>query len=152
EPLLQVEPIHLVNYSVDVVAERRPLRAHFAVERDHLIDRAAEPCQRIGREPPPPVCLVHAPLGWCRKPRVLAPGVSEEAEWTAGGDFWVELAERTGGGIAWIGEHLLAGRCLGSIQLLKVSMREIDLAAHIYDLREIRRFDFVRQAADRENV
>ena len=41
EPLLQVEPVDLVDDAVDVVAERGAARLDLAVEREHLLDRMA---------------------------------------------------------------------------------------------------------------
>ena len=47
----------------------------------------------------------------------------------------VELAQRAGGGVARVGEDLAAGGRLLGVELREVRVRQVDLAAHLDQLR-----------------
>ena len=52
EPGLEIEAVDLVDDAVDVVAERRPARLLLAIEGQRLVDAAAHPHPRVGRQSP----------------------------------------------------------------------------------------------------
>ena len=43
KPLLQIEPVHLVDHAVDIVAERGAVQLDVAIGVQHLLDRLAQP-------------------------------------------------------------------------------------------------------------
>ena len=57
--------------------------------------------------------------------------VGQEGQGARGTDRRVLLAQRSGGGVARIGEDLGPGRALGGVELLEVSLGEVDLAANL---------------------
>ena len=134
EPLLQVEPVDLVDDAVDVVAERRAAGLDVAIDREHLLDRTREPGERIDAKAAALEPFEHAELGVLRHLAHLAPGIGEELERPARGDRRVELAQRAGRGVARIGEHRLALGRLALVERKEVGMRHIDLAAHLADV------------------
>ena len=79
EPLLQVEPVDLVDDAVDVVAEPRPLVLDPAVVGDEVVRPTAQRHPRVHRQAPAPVGGAHPQLRIGRQARRLAPCVGEEA-------------------------------------------------------------------------
>ena len=135
EPLLQVEPVDLVDDAVDVVAERRAAGLDVAIDREHLLDRMRELGQRIDAKAAALEPFEHAELGVLRHLAHLAPGIGEEFERPARRDRRVELAQRAGGRIAGIGEDLLALGRLPLVEREEVGMGHVDLAAYLADIR-----------------
>ena len=152
EPLLQVEPVDLVDDAVDVVAERGAAGLDVAVDREHFLDGMGELRQRIdaeaaGREP-----VQHGGLGVLRHLAHLAPGIGEESERPFRGDGRVELAQRAGGGVARIGEHRLAGRGLALVEGEKVGMAHIDFAADLADGGDAVAVELLRDLGDGADI
>src|SRR5205085_3352130 len=54
-------------------------------------------------------------------------------------DAWVQLPDRAGGGIAWVGERRLALAFELLVQALKTSLGHVDLTADFEGLRELSR-------------
>src|SRR3569832_1017249 len=109
---LPVVAIDFVDDAVDVVVELRTLLLDLAMKREQLFDRMTELGQRIGLEAATLKPGNHAGLRVFRYVAHLAPGVGKEAERTRRGDRRVFLAQRSGGGIARIGEYRVAGGLL----------------------------------------
>ena len=82
----------------------------------------------------------------------LAPGIGEEAERARGGDARVLLAQRAGGGIARIGEDLLARRLLPLVELEEIGLGHVDLAAHLADFRHVAAFELLRHVLQRADI
>ena len=150
EPRLQVEPVDLVDHAVDVVAERRALRLDGAVLRQHVLGAVAEPHQRVGREPELAQPGDRRALRGAERRRDLAPGIGEEAQRPRRADPGVELAQRSGRGIARVGEGPAAGLGLPRVQRREIGMAHVGLAAHLEHLR--RAAQLLGDVADRAGV
>ncbi len=88
----------------------------------------------------------------CRGERLadLSPGVGEERERPARGDARIELAERAGGEVARIGEHLLARLRLAGVKRGEIGKAHVDLATSLENPR--RAFEPVRDRLHRAHV
>ena len=84
--------------------------------------------------------------------RGLAPGVGEEAQRPARRDRGIELAQRSGRRVARIGEHLLAGGLLRRVETAEVVVAEVDLAAHLDQVRHALALQVMRDLLDRHDV
>ena len=135
QPLLPIEPVDLVDDAVDVVAERGAIALHLAVEGQHLLGGLAHAHQRVERQAPLLEALVDAELGLGRQRARRPPAIGEEAQRPTRRDRGIELAQRTGRGVPRIGEDLGPGRGLLGVELLEIAVAEIDLAAHLDQLR-----------------
>ncbi len=135
KPGLQVEPVHLVNNTVDIVIQRGTLHADGAIMRKQPI-HAVEPLhQRIDRKAPLAKNLDHAQLRIRRHVRHFPPGIGEEPELAACRHLRIKLAQRTCCRIARVHIGLLALRRHLRIERQKVALGHIDLAAHFHDSR-----------------
>ena len=77
---LQGEVVDLVDDAVDVIAERCALLLDLAVMREHLVRRAAEPGQRIGRQAEAMQRVDGLELGRGDRLADRAPGIGEKRE------------------------------------------------------------------------
>ena len=73
EPLLEVEPVELVDDAVDIVVEPRAPALDIAIGFKHFLDRVGEPDQRIEREAPGAQHLIGVPLRLGRQARPPRP-------------------------------------------------------------------------------
>ena len=80
----------------------------------------------------------------------FAPAVGEEAQRPRGGNAGVLLPQRTGRGVARVGEDLAARRLLPLVQGGEVGLRHIDLAAHLEHVGSA--FDHLRDVGDRPGI
>ena len=128
EPDLIGQRVHLVDDAVDVVAEAGANGGDLAIEGEHLIGRAAQPGARVYRQSPVAVGLDHAELAVGGQRRHLAPAVGEEPQRAGCRDAWIELAQRSGGRVARVGEELFAGALLCRVEGGKLGMAHVDLA------------------------
>ena len=71
--------------------------------------------------------------------------VEEKVERAAGGDLRIQLLEGAGGGVAGIGEHVLAGFFPLPVEALKTLRRIEDFAAHFQQPRHGASFPAQRQ-------
>jgi hypothetical protein len=62
------------------------------------------------------------------------------------------LPERSGRRISRIGEYLVSARSLGSVELFKILMPKVDLAANVDHIRNVLAFEHVRNLADRLDI
>ena len=133
EPRLPVEPVKLVDDAVDVVIERAALELDLPVELKQRVERVAHSHQRVGAKAAAPEPFHHAGLGVRRHRAHLAPAIGEEPERARRGDRGILLAQRAGGRVARIGEHLPAGRGLAPVEIEECRLRHVDFAAHLAD-------------------
>ena len=106
-----------------------------AIEFQHLRQILAAFGARIDLEAPGFQRLQEFPMG-LRLGIDLAPGIGKEAQRPLGGDGRIELAHRPGGGIARIGESLLALLLLPLVQRQELLPLHEDLAAHFEHRRQ----------------
>ena len=151
KPLLQVEPVHLVDHAVDVVAERGAVQLDGAVGLQHLLDRPAHLERRHGEAP---ACdrFEHAVVRIGRQFARLAPAPGEKAQGPRGRDRRIELAERACRGITRVREDLPAGLELPLVQLGKVGVRHVDFAAHLKDGGHVPALQLVRNLPDGPHI
>ena len=67
--------------------------------------------------------------------RHLTNAIAAELQRAAGGDFRIQLAQATGGGVAWVGERLATGFGLGCIEPVETGLAHVHLAAHLQHRR-----------------
>ena len=101
------------------------------------------------RQPPGPEGLVDPALTVDVEPGVGADAVADHREPAAGGDRGVLLAQRAGGGVARVGEDLLAGPLQIGVEGGEVLNSDEDLAAGLEEGRRGRRRGGVEAARDR---
>ena len=118
--------------------------------REHFLGRLTEAGQRIDRQAEAGHRLDCAELRLGERLADLAPGVGEKGERTPRGDARIELAQRTGGGVARIGEGRLARRGLPGVQRGEIGMAHVDFAARLENAR--RALQAVRDRLDRAHV
>src|SRR6185312_10826317 len=128
--ILPVEPVDLVDHTVDVVAERGALFADPAVEFQNGVDILAELRQRIYDKAGLVHPRQHAVLRIGRTLAHLAPGIGKEFQRPRRGDRDVLLAQRARRRIARIGEHGVIGFRLLPVEFEKVLLEHVDFAAH----------------------
>ena len=92
------------------------------MEGQHLVEARDAAHQRVDLESPAPERRHHLGLRAARQRAHLAPGVGEEAQRTRRRDRGIELAQRTRGGVARIGEDLVAGRRLAGVDRGEIGM------------------------------
>ena len=122
------------------------------MEGQHLVEARDAAHQRVDLESPAPERRHHLGLRAARQRAHLAPGVGEEAQRTRRRDRGIELAQRTRGGVARIGEDLVAGRRLARVDLGEIGMPKIDLAADLRHLRDPLAAQLLRDVADRQRI
>ena len=137
KPGLQSQIVDLVDDTVDVIAQSGALHLDGAVLGQQVGGGSADRGQLIDRE-------IHRgkPVdgGFLAGGELLgqfAPGIGEKAQRAGGGDRGVQLAQRSGSGIARIGKGLVAGFCLPDVQGGEIGMAHINLAAHLQHLRGV---------------
>ena len=135
EPGLQVKRVDLVDHPVDVIAERRAALFDPAILVQHLRRSGAKAGQRVGLKAKrgKPVDGAHLRVG--KRGRQFAPGIGKKAQRSPGGDRGIQLTQRSGGGVARVGEGLGALLRLPRVQGREIGMAHIDLAAHLKHLR-----------------
>ena len=134
QPLLQVEPVDLVDHTVDVIAQRRALFLDLAVEGNQLCRGVAAAGEPIGLNPQPRQPFDGARLRFGQRVREHAPAVGEKGQRPVAGDLGVELTQRAGGGIARIGKGLAAAFDLALVERLEIGVAHVHLAAHLEHL------------------
>ncbi len=133
EPLLPVEAVDFEDDAVDVVVQPGAPVGELVVEGEHLALVAAEPGERIDREPERLEPVEERAVGIAQGLGELARRIGEEAQRPRGGDSGIELAQRAGGGVAWIGEDLGVRPALTRVEGGEVGPAHVDLAAHLGD-------------------
>ena len=134
EPFLPVEAVDLVDHAVDVEWQVRARFLDGAIVREHFVDIAAAD-EQVGDGQAEALDALHRFILRVGEALTeLAPAVGEETQGARGGDARVFLAERTGGGIARVGENLAARRFLPLVQRLEVGFRHVHFAADFEDM------------------
>src|SRR6478736_1490659 len=140
EAFLPVEAVDLVDDAVDVVIEFGARFLDLAVKCDQLFDRVTELGQRVGLEAATLEPAYHAGLRILRHRTHLTPGIGKETERPRSGDAGVFLAQRTGRGIARIGEDSIARGLLAFVEREKRLFGHVDFAAHLADVGHLPAF------------
>ena len=63
EPLLEVEPVELIDDAVDIVVEARPAALDIAIGFKHFLDRVGQPDERVQAGSPRPARSDRRPIG-----------------------------------------------------------------------------------------
>ncbi len=150
--LLPVEPVHLVDHAVDVVAERSALLLDLAVELQQPVDIVTQRNQRIGDKARLAHPLDHVVLGLGRHRAHFAPGIGEEFQRTRRGDRRIFLAQRSRRRIARIGEHGVVRFGLPLVQRQEILLEHVDFAANFADRGDIAPLQLVRNIGQRAHV
>jgi hypothetical protein len=137
EPVLQIQPVHFVNDTVDVVAETGAGVLNLRVESKRFFDGTNAPDQRIDRKAPGFERLQNLPMGLAREFRCFAPMIGEETQGPARGDGGIELTQRTRRGVPRVGEDLVAGFFLAPVHRREIGMAHIDLATDLEDVGDV---------------
>ncbi len=151
EPLLQVEPVHLVDHAVDVVGERGAVQLDGAVGPGHLLFGLAKLDWR-NRKAPVLDGMQDTVIGGCGQRARFAPAPGKEAQGPRGRDRGIELAQRAGRGVARIGEGFAAPLRLPLVERLKVGVAHIDFAANLEHVRHIAAADLLRNIGDGADI
>ena len=117
EPALQREVVDLVDHAIDVVAEAGAFHSDLRLEGRGLGLAVQLARQRVHLEPPVAQTLQIVPVRIGNRLARLALGIGEQRQRPLRGDARIELAQAAGGGVARVGEHLLAGRGLRLVHL-----------------------------------
>ena len=127
EPLLPVEPVDLVDHAINIEGQVRARGFDGPIMRNQRI-QAIDARQHVRhRQAPAGNCLHDAELRVGGQRAMCAPAMGEETQRPAGGDGGVLLAQRTGGGIARIGELARLFRIVGLGEQALVERHEVAL-------------------------
>jgi hypothetical protein len=131
EPALLLEVVHLHHHAVGLVVERVAARLELGGIGEHRVHVLAPPRLRIHGEAAGAERLQRLPVRGQRHALRLAHVVEEDGEGPRGRHRGVLLAHGAGGGVAGIGEGVLAGFLQPRVELAKRAPRHVDLAAHL---------------------
>ena len=131
EPALQRQVVELVDHAVDVVAETGTFHRDLRLERGGIGLAVQQARQRVHLEPPFAQTLQIMPVGIGDRLARFALGIGEQRQRPLRGDARIELTQAAGGGVARIGEHLVARRGLRLVHLEEVGLGHEDLAADL---------------------
>ena len=134
QPLLQGKIVDLIDDTIDVVAEARPLLFDEVIVLDQPSNRIEALHQPVDRKAMIRDRRHDIGLGLARNLARLAPGIGEEFQLARAGDRRIELAQGAGSGIARIGVDLAAALGLPSVEFGKGIVAHIDLAPHLEDV------------------
>ena len=153
QPLLQIEPVDLVDHPIDIIGQVGPGLLDGAVMLQHLCSIGAAHQMRRNRYAPSGNFLHHRELrfGWHRAGR--PPAMHQKPQRAARGHTRVLLPQRPRRSIARVGKDLIAALGLRRIERGKVLFRHVNFAAnfeqighssaqylrHIADVRDIGR-------------
>ncbi len=151
QPLLQIEPVDLVDHAVDVVGQGVALLADPPLVGQELLDGGAALGGRVDAKAGGAQGVEKPGIGAGHRRVGLAPGIGEEAQAPFGGDAAVELAQGAGAGIARIHEGRLALRHATLVQRHEVPALHIDLAAYLQH-RRVLPVEPLRHVADGADV
>ncbi|MND61765.1 hypothetical protein D3C80_530270 [compost metagenome] len=156
QSLLKVEPVDLIDHTVDIIIEIGPRNADFIIMFKQLLGGGESLHQRIDREAPFPELLDDAVLR-IGNPRRLAAirnltqGIGKEPEFAFRRHIGVELAQRTGCRVARVHIGLLAfGLHLG-VERHEVALGHIDLTTNLHHIGRVRR-QLVRDFLDGPDI
>ena len=135
QPLLPVEPVDLVDDTINIIAKARPLALEIPVGSDQSIDTFGPRHQRVHIESPLRKEGDGIGLGFGKGRARGGPCIGEELQRARLGDLDVELAQATCGRIARIGKHFAARLGLAGIERRKIGVGHVDLAADLDAVR-----------------
>ena len=128
---LPVDPVHLVDDTVDVVGEHGAFRRNIFIERQGVVAADAEPGQRIDGKSPRVETRQQIPMRVRRGGAGFAGGIGEKVQGAGPGDRRIQLPQAARRGVARVGENLVAFRGLAFVQGEKIVAAHIDFAAHL---------------------
>ena len=152
QPLLPIEPIHLVDHAVNLIRQVWPLPANLGIVRQHRLYAVRDLQERRDRKPP---CLDlphHIMLRVGGHIARCAPAIGPEAQGPLGGDTRILLPQRSCGCVAGVGEQFPASLLLRSIERSKVLLRHIDFAAHFENFGDIFARQMLRNIGDMRDI
>ena len=152
QPRLPVEPVDLVNDTVDVERQSRAHAADLPVVLQNLLEAAAHPDMRRDGNTPAGEGLKHAAVGIARQRTGLTPGVEEDAKRPRSRDRDIELSERSCRRIAGIGETAFLFGIAGFVEEQKILAPQIDLTAQFDEVRERGSLETLRHLANRRHI
>ena len=157
QPRLPVEPVDLVDDAVDVERQVGTFGFDLAIDCE-CRRRPFDPRKPLGdRKAPAAQFIDDLCLGLTRHDAGFAPAMREEPQRPARGDARVLLAQRSGGGVARIGElpRVLAGFLRhgeqARVERGEVVFRHVDLAANLEDRRRFA-VQLLRNVADGSHI
>ena len=137
EAVLQGEVVNLVNDSVDVIAKRRALALDETVMGEQFVGGPANFRKIVDRQSEAIERLQRLMLRGGKRRADFAPGIGEELQRSLRRHARIELAQRSCGAIARVGERGLAGGQLALVDVLEIGLAEINLTAHFEPLGRI---------------
>jgi hypothetical protein len=135
KPFLQIQPVDLVDNTVDIIVELRPVFLNTVIDCEQLFHRFTALHQRIDLESPRGQLRNHAVLRVLWQCAHFPPGIGKKPKRAGRGDFRFQLAQGTGRRIARVGKHLAAIGHHPRIQRLKILVGHIDLTADLHHIR-----------------
>src|SRR5438034_459535 len=130
EPLLPIEPVHLVDHAIDGVRKPVARLSHLPVIAEQpfgaLHQLALLRYAKPELDEPRKRLRLPAPA----RPRGAADGIGEEPERPRRGHARIELAHRAGGGVARVDVLLFSQLALARVEGVEVAAVPQDLAAH----------------------
>ena len=130
QTVLPIQSIDLVDHAVDIVIQARAGGTNVLKVGHDIGHRRAYLGQRIDDEAPGFETIEKRSVRFPIHGAHRTPGIGEELKRALGGDGAVQLAQRSGGGVARVGERLITRRDLTFIESQKISFGHIDFAAH----------------------
>ena len=117
--------VDLVDHPVDVIAQRCALLFDICPDRQHLFRVMAQARQRVRLEAKRRKPIDSALLRRGQRFADLPPAIGEEPQGARGGHVRVDLAQRSGGGVAGIGKNPAP---FGCVQAFEIGMAHVDFA------------------------
>ena len=129
--LLLRERVHLHHHAVDVVRQRIAAFQAFAAELVHLFRAGGQRDVGIHVESRFAQPLEQVPLRFRHQLALVAHGVHERGKVTVRRDLRILLAKTAGGGVARVGERLLAVGLGGGVERLEAGFGHVAFAAQL---------------------
>ena len=129
--LLLRERVHLHHHAVDIVRQRVAALQAFAAELVHLFRAIHQRDVGVHVESRFAQPLEQVPLRFRHQLALVAHGVHERGQVTVRRDLRVLLAKAAGGGVARVGERLLAVGLGGGVERLEAGFGHVAFAAQL---------------------
>ena len=151
--LLQRQRVHLDDHAINIKAERRTVRFHLVVERQHRFRRVAE-LNAVAHRQAPRLKLQQTPEMGIRQLAALqnTDAVAEERKRSLRGDARIKLAQRARRRVTRVSKHLTAGATCLFVNFLEARLGQKHLAAHFQTCRNVVTLQLQRDRADGTHV
>ena len=131
EFLLQCQVVDFVHHAVDVIWQLPPLRADLLVIRQQSIHALDYPTLAGHRQVQRRQLLHGGSMRRGHFPAIhRANAIREKMQWPRRRDARIKLAQRTGCGVARVGEFLVAACALLGIECFEIGLKHQHFAAH----------------------